>query len=642
MGKQDAQASAKLAVAQNLQGISTFLQAYPPFDQMEPAHVMFLVEHCMLRFYPSGSPILCPADGRVSHWHLVRQGRVAGLRKGTEDEPDTHLELLPGDGFPFAAMVGERPTRTVYTAAQDTFCLVLPADDFIRLLQMSDAFRDFALRGVSGLLGELGRQIRMTAAHTLGADHSLDMALRELVAREPIVCGPDASLRAAVALMNEHRTGSIAVVDADRRPLGIFTLRDLRRVVVNPEANLDAPIAQVMTPNPYHLKSADTAFDAAMQMTRHHIAHVCIVDDGRLTGVISDRDLFALQRVDLVHLARAIRQADSLEYLQSLREGIPKLVASMLAHGASAEQVLRLVTQLNDQTTARVIELVMHTHGDPGIPFGWIAFGSEARGEQTLLTDQDNGLIFEADDDAQAQERQALLLPLAKAINHALDQCGLRLCPGDIMAGNPRLCLAGFQWRAFFSRMFQSPTPHSLLNAAIFFDMRHAWGADCGFTQMQAHAVELAANASLFQHMMAKTALENQPPVGGIRNMLGQALGFGQNTIDLKKQALTLFVDAARLLSLAHGLTVPSTVQRLLQLGERGHLEPARAQTYVEAFNYLQQLRLRHHQRQRQDSKPLDNLIRPSDLNALEQRILRSALQQARHLQDSLRLRYQL
>lgn len=642
MGKRGEQTSEKLAVAQNLQGIAAFLRAYPPFDQMEPTHVMFLVEHCVLRFFPSGSPVLGPSDGRVSHWHLVRRGLVTGLRKGTENEPDTRLELLPGDGFPFAALIGERATRTTYTAAQDTFCLLLPADDFVRLLQMSDTFRDFALRGVSGLLGELGRQIRMTAAHTLGAGHSLDMALRELVAREPVTCGPDDSLRAAVARMDSRRTGSIAVVDGAHRPLGIFTLRDLRRVVVDPDTDLDAPIARVMTPDPRHLTSTDTAFDAAMLMTRHHIAHVCIVDDGRLSGVISDGDLFALQRVDLVRLARAIRQADSLEYLQTLREDIPRLVSSMLAHGASAEQVLRLVTQLNDQTVERVVELILRAHGDPGIPFGWVAFGSEARGEQTLLTDQDNGLIFEADDDAQAREKQALLLPLAKAINHALDQCGLKLCPGDIMAGNPRLCLAAFQWRAFFSRMFQNATPQSLLNAAIFFDMRHVWGADCGFAQMRSHAVELASRESLFQHMMARTALEHHPPVGGIRDMLGQALGFGQHTINLKTQALVPFVDAARLLALAHGLTVPSTVQRLLQLGERGHLEPGRAQTYVEAFNYLQQLRLRHHQRQQQEGEPLDNVIQPSKLNALEQRILRSALLQARHLQDSLRLRYQL
>lgn len=639
---QDADASARLAVMQNLQGITTFLQKHPPFDQMEPAHLMFLVERCRLVFFPAGADILSPADGAIGHWYLVRQGQVSGRRQGAAGEPDSQVERLPGEGFPYGALVGERPTRTCYTATQDTFCLQLPAPDFARLLALSDAFRDFALRGVSGLLGKLSGQIQASAALALGAEASLDMALGELVSRAPICCLPGDSLRAGVIRMNEHRTGSIAIVDADQTLQGIFTLRDLRRVVTLPTLDLDAPIAAVMTPSPYHLSSTDTAFDAAMLMTRHHFAHVCIVDDGRLTGVVSERDLFALQRIDLVHLARSIRQTDTLQDLQSLRTGIPRLVSNMLAHGASAEQVLRLVTQLNEQTTSRVIELVLRDHGDPGIPFGWIAFGSEARGEQTLLTDQDNGLVFQAGDAAQAAEQQARLLPLALAINNALDQCGLRRCPGNIMASNPRLCLSGAQWQTFYLSMFQNTSPQAMLDATIYFDMRLIWGQDCGFGQARRLAVATAAQESLFQHTMARTALDNTPPVGGLRDMLGQALGLGKTAIDIKKQALTLFVDAARILALTHGIGVVSTVQRLQQLGEQGHLEPERAQACIEAFNYLQQLRLRHHQRQLQEDSPLDNAIHPAELNALEQRILRSALEQARYLQDTLRLRYRL
>lgn len=639
---QDADTSARQAVMQNLQGITAFLQKHPPFDQMDAPHLMFLVERCRLVFFPAGTTILSPTDGAVSHWYLVRQGQVSGQRKGMAGEPDTRVERLPGEGFPYAALVGERPTRTCYIAVQDTFCLQLPIADFTRLLELSETFRDFALRGVSGLLGKLTGQIQANAALALGADASLDMALGKLIARAPVCCLAGDSLRTAVHRMNEHRTGSIAVVDASQQLQGIFTLRDLRRIVTSPELDLDAPIASVMTPSPYYLSSHDTAFDAAMLMTRHHFGHVCIVDDGTLIGVVSERDLFALQRIDLVHLARSIRQTDTLEDLQALRTGIPRLVSNMLAHGASAEQVLRLVTQLNEQTTARVIELVLRDHGDPGAPFGWIAFGSEARGEQTLLTDQDNGLVFQAGDSAQASDLQARLLPLARAINTALDQCGLRRCPGNIMAGNPRLCLSGAQWQNFYVGMFQNITPQGMLNATIYFDMRLIWGQDCGFGQARRLAVATASQEPLFQHMMARTALDNTPPIGGLRDMLGQALGLGKTAIDIKKQALTLFVDAARILALTHGIGAVSTVQRLQQLGEQGRLEPERAQACIDAFNYLQQLRLRHHQRQLQDDVALDNAILPAELNALEQRILRSALEQARYLQDTLRLRYRL
>ncbi|RMX07829.1 CBS domain-containing protein [Corticibacter populi] len=646
-----AEAPARQAVAQNLHGLANFLRQHPPFDQMEPGHVLELLEHCRLEFFAAGSVVLAPEHGLVRHWYLLRQGHVTGLRPGGEGEPDQHVELWPGEGFPYGALLGERPTRSRFVAAEDSFCLLLPAAAFGRLLQRSEVLRDFALRGVSGLLGRLGRQIQASAVQTMGSDDPLDAPLASLMAREPLCCLPDDSLRQAVAGMNERRVGSTAVVDEAGRLLGIFTLRDLRRAVTDPAIDLDGPIRQAMTPDPFHLQPEHTLFDAAMLMTQHHFGHVCIVADGRLVGVVSERDLFALQKVDMVHLARAMRQSDSFEHLQALRAGMPRLVAHMLAHGASAEQVLHLVTQLNDHTTTRVIELVARAQGMSGAALagiGWIAFGSEARGEQTLLTDQDNGLVFLAEDKAQASERQAQLLPLAQAINAALDQCGLGLCPGNIMAGNPALCLAGFQWRAFFNRIVQGREPQGLLHATIFFDMRQVWGDDGGFAELQRHAVEAVRAEPAFQRLMAGVALENAPPLGGLKDWLGQALGQtlgrgGQGAaIDLKKQAITLFVDAARVLALAHGIAAASTVQRLRLLGERGHLEPARAEAYVEAFNYLQQLRLRHHQRQLQQGLALDNRLLLAELNALDQRVLRAALAQARHLQDSLRLRYQL
>ena len=148
-------------------------------------------------------------------------------------------------------------------------------------------------------------------------------------------------------------------------------------------------------------------------MTERHIAHVCLVKDQRLCGVVSERDLFSLQRVDLVHLARTIRNAQKVENLVALRGEIGQLVERMLAHGASSTQITHIITLLNDHTVCRVIELTLAEKGDPGVPFSWLCFGSEGRREQTLHTDQDNGILFEARDAAHAAEIRGKLLPLS-------------------------------------------------------------------------------------------------------------------------------------------------------------------------------------------------------------------------------------
>ncbi|MGK9617154.1 DUF294 nucleotidyltransferase-like domain-containing protein, partial [Salmonella enterica subsp. enterica] len=66
-----------------------------------------------------------------------------------------------------------------------------------------------------------------------------------------------------------------------------------------------------------------------------------------------------------------------------------------------------------------MIELTLAEKGDPDVPFSWLCFGSEGRREQTLFTDQDNGILFEAKDAAEAAEIRGRLLPLAQQINQS-------------------------------------------------------------------------------------------------------------------------------------------------------------------------------------------------------------------------------
>jgi len=282
----------------------------------------------------------------------------------------------------------------------------------------------------------------MRAVETLGENYSLETSIGELAVHHPVACLPDLPLREAVALMQQNNVGSIVIVDEQQRPLGIFTLRDLRRVIGAEAGELSAAISCYMTHEPFHLPPEATAFDAAIAMTERHIAHVCVVDNGQLVGVISERDLFSLQRVDLVHLAQTIGHADRVEALVAIRGRIKQLVDNMLAHGASSTQITHIITLLNDHTVRRVIELAIRDMGDPGVPFTWLCFGSEGRREQTLHTDQDNGILFEATDAAEAALRRGRLLPLAERINRDLDTCGFTLCRGNIMAGNPELCLS--------------------------------------------------------------------------------------------------------------------------------------------------------------------------------------------------------
>ena len=420
---------------------------------------------------------------------------------------DPAFEISTGECFPIAALLGERATRTAHVAGTDSFCLLLPREIFVELFSHSEPFRDFALRGVSSLLDKVNQRVQLRAVESLGEDYSLDTRLDELAHRDPVSCPPEMPLRDAVRLMHEHGVGSIIAVDGEHRPVGIFTLRDLRRVIANSSADLEHPLRELMTPDPFHLPPSATAFDAAMAMTKRHIAHVCVVEKDRLVGVLSERDLFSLQRIDLVHLARTLRHADSVQSLADLREEVGRLVERMLAHGASSTQITQLITLLNDHTVCRVIELTLEEMGDPGVPFSWLCFGSEGRREQTLHTDQDNGILFEARDAAEAAETRGKLLPIAQRINQHLATCGFTLCKGNIMAGNPELCLSREEWTRRFQSFVREATPENLLNSTIYFDLRVLWGPSEGCQKLQRELLGLIAGDTAFQRMMVENAL---------------------------------------------------------------------------------------------------------------------------------------
>lgn len=627
---------------QNTRAIMTFLREHVPFSSMDDSHLAHFAEHATLSFYADGDQVLSPEDGPVKQFFVVKQGRIRGERHNEkEDRTETTFEISQGECFPLAALIGERPTRTLHRAAGDTFCLSIDHDAFVTLFSESDPFRDFCLRGVSSLLDQVNQRIQSGAMAAIGSDTSLNTPLERFALRNPIVCSPDLPVGKAVARMHENNVGSIIVTDDNRHPAGIFTLRDLRSLIAEEQVSLDAPIRQVMTPSPYCLPAQADAFEAALLMAEHHFAHLCVVDeDERLIGVVSERDLFALQRVDLVNLARTIGTATHLRTLVSLRADVSRLVDAMLAHGADSGQVVKIITTLNDVTVRRVLELNIQKH-DPGVPFTWLTFGSEGRQEQTLLTDQDNGILFQLQEGMTEDQARKKLLPFARIVNQELAECGFTLCKGNIMASNPKLCLSEQEWDDWFVRFIDASTPQNLVYSSIFLDMRAVFGPTEPLHRLFGKVLTRIRKNPLFQKMLAGNALQRKPPLTMFRSFRYVSEG-KKHSLDLKRQGLAPFVEAVRVFALANGVETANTLERMDELAKQGFFDDKDANAWKEAYSLIQAIRMRAHQEMLNRGEELTNYIDPDDLNPLDRRILRESFRQAQRLQQKLELTYQL
>lgn len=462
--------------------------------------------------------------------------------------------------------------------------------------------------------------------------------LAAVMRREPITCPPQTPVRTVIASMREHRIGSMVVTDDDTKPIGIFTLRDLVDRVTLSEDALDHPISAVMTEDVFTLAPDATVYEAALAMLRRGIRHLLIVENGRLVGIISEKDLFSLQRVSMRQLAGAIREARGIDRLVEFAHEIREHARKMLGQGVAPEPLTQFIASLNDLLTQRVIDLEFGPMQQNGEQSCWIALGSEGRYEQTFYTDQDNAIIFSSPGSADAL--RARLLPCAHQVNLALDRCGFPLCKGDIMAGNPHWCLSLEEWRHRFANWIDSGEPQALLHGAIFFDFRALHGDASLADRLRQWLMAHAAQTPRFLHQMARNALQNRAPLGVFRDFVTSDADGHPNSIDLKLHGATLFTDAARIYSLAAGIDHTNTCERLRRYGAARKLPQKEVHAWVDAFLFIQALRLRQQHREHLRGNPLSNRVNPEQLNLMERNTLKEAMKQARALQSRLALDY--
>ncbi len=612
------------------------LRLHPPFSQMQDAHVdQFLRDACQV-YYAPGEVVLEPASGVAEHLVYVRQGSITGARGVAETTGGIHYE--PGDLFPVGALLGRRAVTATYTATEDTFGLLAPEATVRVLAEVSGPFGDFLTRRVAQFLNLSRQALQVAYSSQTLAEQSMETLLGVLPRKAPLMVLPDAPVGDALAQMHQRRVGSVLVVDTQRQVLGILTRYDVLGRVVLAQLPLQTPIRALMSQPVHCLDVNATAQDAALLMSRHGLRHVPVMEDGAVVSVVSERDLFAMQRLSLKQVSTAIRAAPDLDTLRIVAQDIRRFASNLMGQGVAARQLTELISHLNDVLTERLVHLQAQAHGLDLQRACWLAFGSEGRREQTVATDQDNGLVLDNGVDGAERERW---LGFARSVNQGLDACGYPLCRGAVMASNPQCCLSQQQWLERFGAWMEHGAPQDLLNASIYFDFRPLCGNEALVQPLRDTVLTHAARLPRFMKQMADNALRNTVPLNW-RGLIETEEVQGRALLDLKMHGTVLFVDVARLYALAHGVAATNTRARFEAMARVLGVERVEYEAWISAFEFLQLLRLRV-QLERRSEGPSEhpNHVELASLNAIDRRVLKESFRLARRLQQRLELDYQ-
>ena len=605
--------------------IVDFLRELPGFDALDDALLSKCARNIDIEYYRKGDDILTIGTDNRS-LHIVRTGAVE-LRN---EEEEMMARLAEGDCFGFPSLMNNTPTRNHSVALEDTLIYHLGGETFAEARQKNVEFDTLFIRALSD---RLTTKPPPTTFRGVGGQ-----TVQSLVTRGPVSIGPDASIRDAAKKMVEERVSSMLVSDG-HGVQGILTDRDIRARVVAAGLQCELPVTAAMSTDPISIDGGAHAYEAAMVMMQENIHHLPITVEGDLIGMVSRSDFMRLETEHPLYLVSDIGRQTTVEGIVELSKRIPALIIGQIESDANGEQLGKFITTITDAVTRQCLKIAETKLGSPPCDYAWVALGSQGRFEQSAKSDQDNALLLanSAPDDA-----DEYFAAMAKIVNDGLNDCGYVYCPGDVMAMNPQWRQPLNIWKGYFHRWITVPEEKALMHANIFFDLRCVYGSQKLVDKLKDSVRDLARTNEMFLALMAKNALNFQPPLGFFRQFVLERSGEHKNTLDLKLHGIMPIVEIARIRSLAAGELRINTRNRLRAAADAGELTATDAMNLIDALDFIEKLRIEHQSRQLRAGLAPDNHLAPKELSPLVRQNLKSAFAQVRVSQQALLNRFHL
>lgn len=589
----------------------TYLRTVPPFDALPVDLYERAARAVDVVYFPAGARIVRAGGEPLEHLHVIRKGSVRIERDGQT------LQLLEeGELFGYTSLLSGAAALDV-VAHEELVAYRVPAGEFRRLLQEPRFAGHFA----AGMAERLKASLGQPPATAFRSDLALEVA--QLLQRPARWIEPTATVQEAARVMRDEHISSV-LVRGD--PPAIVTDRDLRNRVLAEELGPSTPVARVATSPLLTVPATTPVYAAWRWFLDGGVHHLAVEREGRIAGVLTSSDLLRHSAKGPVAVLRHVERLPGREALPGYAAQVAGMASALVAGGLDAVAIAGFVARINDVLTHRLLRWAEADLGEPPAPYAWLVFGSEGRMEQTLLTDQDNALVY-ADEGA---AHRAWFQALADRVNRDLEAAGFPPCTGGHMARNEHGTLS--EWRARLDACVDEPRPH---DAELYFDLRRV-GGHLDVAPLEA-IVARAAGSGILLHLLAREALAFSPP-----GALALRLKGDHSVVDLKRHGLIPLVFLARVHALEVGSPARSTPDRIAAAQRAGLVGAETGGGLVEAFRFLLALRLRVQLRTMEGGGAPTNQASLALLSPVERSRLREAFRAIKAWQATAARHYQV
>jgi len=280
---------------------------------------------------------------------------------------------------------------------------------------------------------------------------------------------------------------------------------------------------------------------------------------------------------------RAMNNSDSIDELVDIHSKLNFITGDIFLKTRSVTELHARCTNYRDKLTLKLISITkkqMNSKLDPAkSSFAWIRMGSTGRDEQTLVTDQDNLLVYKNKDDKNYYRE------FAERMVDNLEKLGFTRCKGNIMPTNDKWFGTLSEWRGKLHSYIADS--ENLVDLIVLTDVKYAGGNyPLGRAFIKETRTALKTYYSSFK-AIAKATVLMPIALTIFRNFKTEKKGEYKDMLNIKNQGWLPLIMITLLFSLENDIPETNTVKRIKLLEELNLFEPQFAENLMESYFIL-------------------------------------------------------
>jgi CBS domain-containing protein len=584
----------------SIQDQKTFLSNIHPFQVLSIHQMDMCIRHMDIAYYPKGTILINP-EKIPNYFFIIIKGSVYEY----SSDGEILMDYQHQDSFDSNSLIYGKCDNS-FKVSEDLICYEIDKKIFLKLIEENQQFKDYFLNDLVNKI-----QTLKDKEYTSHLSSFMIAKVQDTLIHEACVFNEDTKLIDAIEQSMENKTSTI-IVKTHNNQYGIITDSTLKIKVLLEKRDLTIPVKDIASFPLLTVKNDDYLFEALTILIKKNIKRVGVVNDNyEMIGILEQIDVLSHFANHTYVIDSKIKKAKSIDDLKDASKNLLDIIKALHSKGVKVNHISNLIGQLNTKVYKKLYSLVLPNELQNNACL--IVMGSEGRNEQIIKTDQDNALVVK--DGIDVEQYRTYMIEIT---NHLID-FGYPICDGNIMVSNPFWCKNVSDYKKEIAKWIESPAIQNYMDFAIFLDSFAVAGNKELLISLKDDLFIKLHDKSVFMAYFAKATLAFDTPTT-ITNFITKI-----HHIDIKKAAVFPIVQGIRSLALRERIKETTTIKRIKILEEKKILEKRKAEELLEAFDFVNSIRLKTHLEYIHNGNKINNEINTNNLTKIERDLLKDS-----------------